>query len=102
MSLSLHYAVPPVELEVLGGLDEVYRYVLEALNVGHPFQQATLASLAADPVVLEVGDAPVLYLRGVLSGLVDSDSRDNDAATQLARLLAEIDRRGTIMIGATS
>lgn len=104
MSRTLQYFVPPTEPVFLGSLPSAGHYVLEALNLGDMFQQTTVSSVSQDGFVLSAGDPAVTYLRGVLSGLsVDPDGRDHDdTVTELAHLLAEVDRLGAVTIGASA
>jgi len=113
VSLSLHYAIVPVEPTVLGGFDALEQLILDALNLGDPFDQTTAASLLAAPLVIEKGDPVATYLRGALAAIPSwPDFLPTDQAPpelrgwhamhrELTTFLAELDERGELLIGAS-
>lgn len=112
MSLSLHYAIVPVEPIVLGGLSGIDELVLLALNDGDPYDQTTKASLAREGVVLGKNDPAAKYLRGALAAMpmrpefIPRDPTSpldgwHEMHRALSEFLAELDERGSLLIGAS-
>lgn len=109
----MNYAIVPVEPTIIDTLPLIDGLILDALNEGDPFTQTTLSTLHANPVVITKDDPAATYLRGALAAMpswpefIPANEAPQELrgwhqmSRELAAFIAELDRRGALLIGAS-